>query len=247
VATIYSVDDIYQWVNNGLANQLQSGEWQDTTFNLALKFVNIELLRSEVGLPESYQAGNPNPSIAWQMTNTISDDLRYLVKPTNITQNADGYFAFPPDYAGFSSLWYRYVLNAATCGGQPFVKDSYIEPVSDDELRVRLPSAIKKPDLRYPVASWITDPNGNVPSFQVYPAKIKVVELTYLRYPATPVWGFTTLANGQTQYDATSSVQPEYPDTLIPNLAVRVARYFGINLREDQFLSYIQQRSKAGE
>lgn len=243
----FSINDVYVTVNSVVANQLQSGQWSDTVFNAAVKLVNIELLRSEIGLPETYDAGNPNPSIAWQMTNTISDDMRYLVKPVNITQNTNGYFAFPADYAGFSSLWYRYILNSATCGNQPFVKDSYIEPVSDDELRLRLPSSIKKPDLRYPVASWITDPNGNVPSFQVYPDKIKVVELTYLRYPATPVWAFTTLPDGQTQYDAVNSVQPEYPDTMLPNFAFRVCRYLAINIREDQLYAMVQERLKAGQ
>lgn len=236
----FNVNDIYQWVNT-LAMQYQSGEWSDDQFNLALKFVNIELLRSESGMPEAYQVGNPQPPVAWQVTNTISDDLRPFVIPVIINKDANGYFPFPTDYAAFSSMWYRYKINPTTCKAEPTAKDTYIEPVSDDELRTRLNSNIKKPDFRYPIFTWYAY------GYQVYPETLKQIELTYLKLPRTPVWGYTTLANGQTQYDPNTSVQTEYPDTLIPSFTYRVCKYLGITIREDQFLSYIQNRIETGK
>jgi hypothetical protein len=236
----FTVNDIYQWVYT-LANQYESGQWTDENFNTALKVVNIELLRSELGLPESYKSGDPDPAISWQITNTISDDLRPFIVPVIINQNAQGYFPYPADYAGYSSIWYDLKQNPKNCGGQPSVKSIYVEPVSDDQLRVRLTSQICEPSLRYPIVVWYAG------GFQVYPSQIKQIELTYVRYPATPVWGYTTLPNGQTQYDPTTSVQPEYPDTLLPNFAIRVCRYLSINLREDQFYAYISERMAKGE
>ena len=239
MAVIYSVDDINQWVYITL-NKLQSGEFSATYFNEALKFVNAELFRYEAGAPEGYQPGKPETAVGWQVSNTISDDLRPFITTVQIAKAPTGLFPYPANYAAFSSLWYDYILNPTVCGGQPYVSTRYIEPVSDDELRVRLPSTIKQPDNRYPVAAWMGT------GFQVYPQNINSVELTYLRFPNTPVWGFTQTANGQNQYNPSTSVQPEWPDIMIPNFAARVAKWAGINIREEQFVQWMESRIMAG-
>lgn len=235
----FSVGDIYDWVY-ALSNVYQSGQWSDDQFNLACKVVNIELLREEAGLPEGYSPNNPEPAISWQITNRISDDLINFIKPVILNQDINGYFPVPDDYYGFSSMWYEYKLNPAQCHGQATSQSKYIEPVSDDELRTRLSSNIKAPDFRFPIVAWYQY------GFQVYPIAIKKVEFTYLRIPVTPVWAYTILPDGQAQYDPVNSVQPEWPDSLIPNFAVRVCRYLAINLREDQLLKNISERIAEG-
>lgn len=235
----FTVDDIYQFANT-LSMQYQSGEWTDDQFNLGLKFANIDMLRYEAGLPEGYAPGNPEPAISWQITNRISDDLVDFIKPVIITQDNNGYFKIPDDYYGFSSMWYRYKLNPVACHGTPSGKDKYIEPVSDDELRTRLSSDIKAPDFRYPIVAWYQY------GFQVYPIAIKTVEFTYLRVPITPVWGYTILGNGQTEYNPLTSVQPEWPDALIPNYTMRVLKYLSITIREEQLYAMVDKRLKEG-
>jgi len=232
-----TVEDIYQWVFF-LLNKTQSGEITDTSFNQAMQVVNMELFRYETGMPESYQIGNPMPAVAWQLTNTISDDLRPFIINVPINKVGD-YFPYPTDYAAFSSMYFNYTLNSTT-GGNPTYQKRWVEPVSDSELRLRLISAIKMPTNFYPIAAWYNQ------GYKVYPDNINRIELTYLKMPRTPFRAFTQLANDQTQYDPANSIQLEYPETLHPNFAVRVAKYVGVNIREEELYAMMQQRKNEG-
>lgn len=231
-----NIQNIYEWVNFA-ANKMQSGEITDSQFNTACQFVNLDLFRQLSGVPENYQPNNPIPPISWQITSTISDDLRQLVKKATLTKSGD-YFAFPTDYAAFSSIAYKYILNQPN--SNPTVESRWIELVTDDELHQRLPSAIKPPTLFYPIAAYYLQ------GFQVFPSQINKIELTYLKVPNTPIRNFTQLANDQTEYNPTGSVQFEYPETLYPNIAARIALQLGISIREEQFVEYMKQRQAQG-
>lgn len=234
-----TVQEIYEWVNF-LSNKYQSGEITDDNFNTALAFVNLELFRYETGMPEAYQVGMPVPPVAWQITNTISDDLRNFILKVQIPKDSNGYFPFPADYAVFSSMYYDYILNAEDCGGQPTLEKNWIEPVSDGELRLRLYSAIKQPTAYYPICAWYSY------GFKVYPESVTQIELTYLKVPRTPVRNFTQLPNDQTQYNPIGSVQLEYPESLHANFAVRIAKYYGWNIRDEELYGWSQQRKNEG-
>lgn len=231
-----SINDIYNYVYS-LGNKQQSGEWSDTAFNSACAFVSLDIFRKETGIPEDYTPNNPIPRVAWQLTNTISDDLRLLVKRVTIPK-VNGYFPFPSDYGIFSSMYYRFIQN--TPNGNPTVEKSWIETVTDDEKRVREMSKIKPPTLFYPIASYYMQ------GFDVLPESIDKIELTYLKIPATPVRNFIQLTNDQTEYDPIGSVQFEYPETLYPNIAARIAMQLGISIREEQFVAYMNQRKQEG-
>ena len=112
--------------------------------------------------------------------------------------------------------------------------------VTDAELRVRLADNVIMPTLKYPVASY------RAQGILLYPTDINRVTLTYLRYPVTPVFAFSVV-NDEYIYDATNSVQTEYPQTLHSEFAMRVARYLGINIRETEFEQLIESRIKQGQ
>lgn len=231
-----NIEDIYQYVYN-LANKTQSGEWSDTLFNNAAAFVNMDIFRKQTGLPEDYMPNNPSPRVAWQITTTISDDLRLLLKTATINKT-NGYFPFPADYAAYSSMGYLYTYNNPS--GNPTAERVYMEAVTDDEKKIRLKSVIKEPTLAYPICAYSL--NG----FEVYPQAIDKIELTYLKIPATPFRNFTQLPNDETVYDPVGSVQFEYPETLYPNIASRIALVLGINIRSEEFVAYMQQRKQEG-
>lgn len=233
-----SINDIYTFVQV-LANKVQSGDgFTDTDFNTAAAFVSLDLFRKETGVPEDYQLGAPFPRIAWQMTTTISDDLRLLVRTATINK-VNGYFPYPTDYGVFSKLRYRWVVNNPN-GGTPTFQDRWVEMVADNEYDLRIDSTIKPPTYFYPIARY----NGT--GFEVAPVNISKVELTYLKIPATPVRNFTQLPNDETVYDPVGSVQFEYPETLYPNIAARIALYLGINIRAEDFVAYMQRRKEEG-
>lgn len=233
--SISEIFDLVSWV----ANKYQAGASMSANeFNLACKAVNIELFNVKVGLPEAYQAGAPYPPQAWQVTQKITDDLQPFIKDA-VIDKSQGFFALPTDYAAFSSLSYKYVLNDPN-GGQPYSEINYIDVVTDAELRVRLADNVVMPTLKYPVATY------RAQGILLYPIDINRITLTYLRYPVTPVFGYT-VSNDEYIYDSTLSTQVEYPATLHTEFAMRIARYLGINIYDDQLLQSIQERLKTGQ
>lgn len=222
-----------------VSNKYQSGSISPAEKNSAFAIVNLDILNQKIGLPEEYQAGYPIPRQGWQITQKMTDDLRLFVKKATITKGVNGFFAYPADYAAFSSARYRWIQNNTS--GNPSVEERWIEVVTDAELNLRLNSAIQPPDLRYPVMAYYD--TGMI----VYPTPVNQLELTYIRYPVQPVWGFTLSPNDEPIYDPTTSVQIEYPETMYPNFAIRAARYLGINIREEDFVNYMLQRQTTGQ
>jgi len=138
-----NVNDIYLWVNF-LANKYQSGAISDAEFNYALDAVNLDLFKLKVGLPEEYQVNAPFARQAWQVSNKISDDMRYFVTQVDINKNVGGIFPYPADYGAFSSMRYQRILNQLC--DTPDVKTRTIELITDAELSERLDNTIIPPD-----------------------------------------------------------------------------------------------------
>ena len=232
-----TIADIFDWVNQNL-NKTASGSFSPIEFNLACSVVSRELFNVKMGLPEEYQAGAPYPRQAYQVTQKITDDLRNFIKDTNINKTF-GYFTLPADYAAFSSLSYKYIVNSTTAGGNPSQIINYIDVVSDSEVRTRLADNVIMPTLKYPVATYRES------GLLVYPKEITNIDLTYLRFPATPVFGYT-IVNDAYVYDPATSTQVDFPDTLHAEFAMRVGRYFSISIRESELYAMVQERIKAG-
>lgn len=233
-----NISQIYDWTTYVL-NKYQSGSLlSPDEFNLACKVISRELFNVKVGLPEMYQPGAPYPPQAWQVTQKITDDLKPFIKDTTIDKS-QGFFPLPSDYAAFSSLSYKYILNSTT-GGNPYHEQNYIDVVTDSELRVRLADNVIMPTLKYPVATY------RASGILIYPEDIARVTLTYLRYPLDPVFGYT-VSNDEYIYDPSASVQVEFPETLHPEFCMRIARYAGINTREFDVEQTIRERLKTGQ
>jgi len=234
-----NVNDIYLWVNF-LANKYQSGAISDAEFNYALDAVNLDLFKLKVGLPEEYQVNAPFARQAWQVSNKISDDMRYFVTQVDINKNVAGIFPYPADYGAFSSMRYQRILNQLC--DTPDVKTRTIELITDAELSERLDNTIIPPDYDYPVGAWYAA------GWQVFPDIITTVSLTYLRIPVTPYRNYTldptTLL---TTYEPIGSVQLDWPKTLWIDFAVKIVRYFGINLREEELYQMAKDRMLAGQ
>lgn len=72
---------------------------------------------------------------------------------------------------------------------------------------------------------------------QFYPADVGRVEFTYLRKPIDPVWNFTVV-NGRPVYDPTTSVDLEAPDEAVDEIAMIALSLFGINIRDQELISF---------
>lgn len=237
---LLNIQDVYLFVYDVALNKNQAGQITDSTFNEAIAIINIDLFRKYAGLPEDYQVGRPIPSIGWQNSNILSDDLRNFIVTTPIQRAGNNYFPYPSDYAVFSSITYDYVQNG-TCATPGDYAVIPLENLTDDQIRTRVISTIKPPSFDYPVFTW------NQLGFEVYPKQISQINLTYLQVPPTPYRDFTQLPNGQTVYNpAGLTVQFAWPQTMLPNICTRVALMFGISIREDAVVQWMNKQIEKG-
>lgn len=234
-----NIGQIFSWLNF-VSNKNASGSISPDEFNLACNVVSRELFNVKMGLPEEYQVGAPYPRQAYQITQKITDDLRNFIKDAPITKDVSGYFLLPNDYAAFSSLSYLYSLNSEECGGTPESRINFIDCVDDSEFRARLEDNVIMPTLRYPVATYRES------GILIKPDEINRITLTYLRYPVVPVFAYTVTSD-EYVYDAANSTQVDFPETLHAEFSVRVARYVGVNLRENELYAMVQERIKSGQ
>lgn len=234
-----SINDIYNFVNL-LADSYQSRKIAPDEFNQIVDNVNLDLFKLKVGLPEEYQVSAPFARQAWQVSNKISDDMRYFITQTTIAKNVStSIFAYPTNYGAFSSLRYRRVVNK-DCD-TPDVATRTIELVTDAELSERLDNTIITPTTEYPVGAWYAA------GWKVFPSIINSVELTYLRLPTTPVWGYTVdPTTDLVTYDPVTSVQVDYPKTLWVDFAIMCVRYLGINIRDNELYQMVRERQVTG-
>jgi hypothetical protein len=235
-----NINDVYL-LTNFLADKYQSRQIADSEFNTVLDACNLELFKLKVGLPEDYQVNAPFSRQAWQVSNKISDDMRYFITETSITKNATtSIFAYPNDYGAFSSMRYAWILNNGC--KTPDSKTRTIELVTDAELSERLDNTVIAPDYDYPVAAWYAG------GWKVYPQIITVIDLTYLRLPTTPYRGYVLdPVTDLTQYDPLTSVQLDYPKTLWVDFTYLVLKALSINIREEELYQMATQRQLKGQ
>jgi hypothetical protein len=233
------INDIFLFVYDVVLNKNQSGQISESAFNEAIAIINLDLFRKYSGIPEDYQVGRPISRMGWQNSTVISDDLRNFVITTQIQRATNGYFPYPTDYALWSSLTYDYVINGQ-CATPGQFQQIPLEDLTDAELRTRLISTIKPPSLDYPVFGW------NSLGFEVYPKQLNTLNLVYLQNPVTPFRAFNQLPNGQTTYNAGLSTQFTWPQTMFPNICVRIAQYFAVSIREDAVVQWMEDKINKG-
>jgi hypothetical protein len=234
-----NINDVYLLVNF-LADKYQSRQISDAEFNTTIDASNLDLWKLKVGLPEEYKVNLPFSSQAWQVSNKISDDMRYFITQVDIPKDTQGIFEYPTDYGAFSSMRYQRILNQ-DCD-VPDVKTRTVELVTDAELSERLDNTIIPPDYDYPVGAWYGT------GWKVYPTIIQSVNLTYLRLPRTPYRGYTLDPQTDlTTYDPLTSVQLDYPKTLWIDFSYIVLKKLSINIREEVLYQMAESRQLKGQ
>jgi hypothetical protein len=241
-----NVQEIFEWVNF-VANKLQSGAVSPEQFNRGLQVVNIEIFNKKYGLPEDYRIEIAQPRVTYQRTQKIIDDTWHFVKP--VTINKVGLvFPIPADYYAFSSLTYTYVKNRDITDPccfesqdlEPDIQEQSVDIATDIEFKFRLNNNVTKPTFNNPMARY------TLSGLEVRPIEINRINLTYLKKPNTPFRAFTVV-NDESIYDPVGSTQIEFPETVHPEFCVRIAKYFGINLRDEELYGMMEKRQAAGE
>lgn len=226
-----TVNDIYIFVQFELNKHSSGNTLNQDEFNACLAWANIEYFKVNMGLPEEYQVGQPQSKIGYEYTQLITDRMSKF-KQWKGGQNlpsmpidADGRANYPVDYVHYSSIRYN---------NRPVV------PVRDSEIGDALIDSITAPTEKYPICAFYDN------FIQFYPITLSFVDFTYLRMPVTPFWA-VNIVNDDYVYDANRSIQFEWGDECITDLANLVLKYASINLKANVNLQMAQARQDKGQ
>ena len=149
--------------------------------------------------------------------------------------DANGYANIPSDYKRYSSLRFKETTNSATCGVQ--IKDRDVLVLTDQEYDAYLNSSIKKGTYKHPMCNF---QKGYI---RFYPTNLAYVDFVYLKYPTTPVYGYTIDAlTQQVIYDATTSTQLEFRTEECYKLVASLLSAIGVNLSSEVIMSAAQSK-----
>lgn len=235
-----NVGSIFDLVNI-VANKEQSKAISPEEFNRFIEVVNIEVLKTKMGLPEEYQPKAPYSRQAFQMTQVITENVKHLITRATLTKNSNSRFTFPPDYFYGSSIYYVYKTNISA-QLEPIVEYPPITTVPDSEFTDRRSAAILKPNALNPISNYI---DGEL---EVLPELVDNIKLTYVKIPVTPVFAYTVdPATDDIVYDPGNSTQPEWPDDVQIDIAYRILQLYGVNTRDYNLYQIARERQMTGQ
>lgn len=158
---------------------------------------------------------------------TVHDSLRPFRVYYQFTTNAAGFVTYPSDYL--------HILGTAfTVSGSTV---NQINFYNEDEIINALNSQLRPVSLTNPIA------RDTSTGFSIYPQSTQIGFFSYLRTPATPVYGYTQSGNDIT-YDPTTSTQLEWSDSYINNIVAKSLAYAGINMSEPEVSAFADQYNK---
>lgn len=211
-----------------VVNKNQSGSLTPARFNTACQSVNWEWFNFCYGQPVLSKNGQQSNDMFWQSTEKITNNLRPFIKKVVLQIDQTGKANKPTDFVQTSSVRYWYGT-----------KQIEVQMINDGGISTYTGSELFTPTKYNPIYCVYDD------RIQFYPKDLGRVEFTYLRKPATPIWGYTTV-NGRPVYDATASVDFEYPEENVNEIAMRICSLWGISIRENQITQYTEQQQQQG-
>jgi hypothetical protein len=229
-----SIDTLKQYVDY-ISNKEQSGNnYSPKQFNMLVSRAVDDIERWLIGLVSEYKPMQPLPSVAYDITQKVKDDLRFLKNTEVLSVDANGFMDIPVDYVYLASIAYRRVENNAETG-TPDVEPISVEVMSDDNWTGRLNNAIKKPTHEFPACNFY-----NKTKVLFSPKDLGSVTFTYLKKMETPVWGYILDANDNPIFDQSSSVDIDLPEILLNDISRIIIGYMGINIRENDLIQYAE-------
>lgn len=218
------INKLYVYIGKTIANKAQTGNLTPADFNSLIPRAFSQWTY------KTYD--DMTDGRGWQSHQTVTDDLRFLLVRNKIMQvSSDGSLNVPEDYLHLSSINYNY---SRLYKGKTITKLKPVDIVRDNERSAFTNSEIYAPLLdskKYVIASFFDT------YLQFYPSDIGRVEFTYLRKPKDPVWAFK-VENNRPVYDKDNSIDLEAPDEAVDEIAMIALSLLGINLRDQELISF---------
>jgi hypothetical protein len=226
-----NVNDIIKYFDL-LCQKDYTGGFSPDEKNTALKQSEIMLWKSMIGLAKQSQGSNYPNNMFYEATegNSVIID-NFKVGPIDVFIPLDGKVLRPADLQYLSSVRHKNYMPDGS------VKEETVYPLTDGQAVARLGSSIVAPTKKYPI---LIEYNGY---YQFYPKDLGNAVFTYLRLPIPAEWNFT-LVNGEPVYDPLTSVDSEFPDECIQDIALKMASMLGISVKDQAVLGYAEQKQQ---
>lgn len=163
----------------------------------------------------------------------IKDALSPFRESYNFTTLVSGYVIVPDtDYLDLLDIQVYFQVSDRTIYAP-------IKLINEDERDNRLNSQIDPVTITSPIGEQ-TAPR----TFRLYPVGNYNGNVTYLRRPVKPVFGYTVISGRVIVYNPNTSTQLEWRDTEIPIILIKSLNSIGINLRAEDVQGWAQIKSK---
>lgn len=113
-----------------------------------------------------------------------------------------------------------------------------IKLINEDERATRLNSQVDPVTATSPIGEQI-----GLRSFRLYPAAVYNGNVTYLRRPVKPVYGYSVISGRVINYDPNTSTQLEWRETEHIPLLLKGLQSLGINLSDAEVQNFAQIKS----
>jgi hypothetical protein len=181
------------------------------------------------------------PRQAYEVSVKITDDIKHLRRTVDIQNNGANIYVIPSDYGAFSSMRSpRYLTER----GQLRLDWKTVEILTDEDYNERIGSALLPITAKSPFGCYLQNSNGT--GWEVPTSDVTMVRLTYLRLPATPVFGYT-IVNDEEVYNPLTSTQLDWPVTVHQDFVIALCRYVGIYLNATEIWQMLGARGQSGQ
>ena len=114
-----------------------------------------------------------------------------------------------------------------------------VDLVNEDTRAQRLNSQIDPVTITSPIGEQ-TAPR----TFRLYPTGVYNGNVTYLRRPVKPVFGYSVISGRIIVYDPNTSTQLEWRETEIPSIIIKALSSIGINIGSQEVMQWSEIKSQ---
>ena len=164
----------------------------------------------------------------------VKDSLSPFREVYNFTTQVSGYVIVPSttNYLDLLDLQIYFTISNRTVYCP-------VKMINEDERATRLNSQINPVTSTSPIGEQVA-----VRTFRLYPAGIYNGNVTYLRRPVKPVFGYTIISGRVIVYNSSTSTQLEWRETEINEVLLKSLATLGINLSSEQVLQWAQAKTQ---
>lgn len=163
----------------------------------------------------------------------IKDALSPFRETYNFTTQISGYVIVPDStYLDLLDIQIYFQVSNRT-GYYP------VDLVNEDTRAQRLNSQIDPVTITSPIGEQ-TAPR----TFRLYPIGVYNGNVTYLRRPIKPVFGYSVISGRIIVYDPNTSTQLEWRETEIPSIIIKALSSIGINIGSQEVMQWSEIKSQ---